>query len=243
VKIGATPLTAEWIRREHANYGAITGEFMPEVLGFDDDGQRPALAIEDLSDAFWPPPWTEARIALVRDALDSVHDVPPPPWAGSPGLDFVADWHEVERDPGPLLSLGLCSAAWLRSVLPELIAAAEKAEIDGSKLVHLDARSDNLCIRDGKAMLIDWNHASVANPVIDLAFWLPSLHAEGGPQPETLMDAPELAACAAAYFCARAGLPAIPEAPHVRPLQLAQARTSLPWAARALGLAEPGGGR
>ena len=52
--------------------------------------------------------------------------------------------------------------------------------------------------------------------------------------------APELAAWIAGYFCAHAGLEPIPEAPHVRPLQLAQGRTSLPWAARALGLPVPG---
>ena len=33
--------------------------------------------------------------------------------------------------------------------------------------------------------------------------------------------------------------PDTPEAPHVRPLQRKQARTTLPWAARALGLPPP----
>ena len=50
---------------------------------------------------------------------------------------------------------------------------------------------------------------------------------------------PGLAAWVAGYFCARAGLPDIPDAPHVRPLQRSQARTALPWAARALGLPSP----
>ena len=243
VKIGATLLTAAWIRTEHRNYGAIHGPFMPALVGFDDDRERPALAIEDLSDAAWPPPWTDSRIAAVLDVLGQVRELTPPPWAGSPGLDFVADWREVERDPRPFLGLGLCSPAWLTASLPDLIAAAEAAVIEGPALVHLDVRSDNICFRDGKAILIDWNHASIANPIIDVAFWLPSLQAEGGPPPEALIDAPELASCAAAYFCARAGLAPIPEAPHVRPLQLAQARTSLPWAARALGLGDPGGSR
>ena len=56
VKVGATALTADWIRREHLNYRTISGLFMPELLGFDDDGARPALALGDLSDADWPPP-------------------------------------------------------------------------------------------------------------------------------------------------------------------------------------------
>jgi hypothetical protein len=41
------------------------------------------------------------------------------------------------------------------------------------------------------------------------------------------------------FFAARAGLPPIPTAPHVREVQLAQLRTALPWAARALGLPPP----
>jgi hypothetical protein len=50
---------------------------------------------------------------------------------------------------------------------------------------------------------------------------------------------PEIAALLAGYFCARAGLPEIPQAPHVRRLQREQAGTSLPWAARVLGLPPP----
>jgi hypothetical protein len=85
--------------------------------------------------------------------------------------------------------------------------------------------------------VIDWNHAGIANPDLDLAFWLPSLNAEGGPLPEAILsNAPALAAWVAGFFCARAGGAPIPEAPHVRPLQVQQSRTALPWAARALGL-------
>ena len=30
-------------------------------------------------------------------------------------------------------------------------------------------------------MLVDWNWAGLGNPLVDLAFWLPSLFMEGGP--------------------------------------------------------------
>lgn len=108
VKIGTTELTAEWIRTEHRNYGALRGWFLPTVVGFDDDGLRPLLALEDMSASTWPPP-----------------------------------------------------------ILPA---------------------------------------------------------------------APGLAAWVAGYFCSHAGEDPIAEAPHVRPLQLRQARTAFPWAVRALGL-------
>jgi hypothetical protein len=63
VKIGATSWTADWLRTEYRNYRSLRGWFLPEVLGFDDDGERPVLALEDLSAAEWPPPWTDERVA------------------------------------------------------------------------------------------------------------------------------------------------------------------------------------
>ena len=125
--------------------------------------------------------------------------------------------------------------------MPTLRFATEIARLDGDSLLHCDVRSDNLCLRDGHAILIDWNFACVGNPLTDVAFWLPSLHAEGGPAPEEVLQAgaAELAALIAGYFGAHAGQPSIAEPPHVRPLQLQQAATALTWAARALHLHPP----
>jgi hypothetical protein len=240
VKIGATDLTAGWTRAEHQNYLAIHGWFMPRVLGFDDDGARPILALEDLSSAFWPPPWTAERVSAVLETLTAVHQTAPPPHLLGHTIDLGRNWRDVAQDPAAFLALGLCSAAWLEAALPALIAVAEEAPISGRSLVHLDTRSDNVCFRDGLAVLIDWNAATIGNAEIDIAFWLPSLHAEGGPSPEQILpSAPELAAFVAGFFCSRAGEPEIPEAPHVRTLQLVQSRAALPWAARALGLPAP----
>ena len=240
VKIGANDLTAGWTRTEYRTYRSLRGWFLPEVLGFDDDGSRPVLALEDLSGADWPPPWTDERVAAVLDALAAIAGTPPPDHLTAEPPDDGADWRGVAADPGPFLALGLCSATWLERALPTLIAAAAGAPFQGEALVHLDVRSDNLCFRDGRAVVIDWNHARLANPDLDVAFWLPSLHAEGGPPPdEILPDAAGLAAWVAGYFCARAGGAPVPDAPHVRGLQIRQSQTALPWAARALGLPPP----
>jgi hypothetical protein len=240
VKIGATDLTADWTRTEHRNYLGIHGRFMPRLLGFDDDGERPTLALENLSDAEWPPPWTDERVAGVVDALASIRELTPPDGLSRQSADDGANWRKVAADPRPFLALGLCSAAWLDGALPQLIDASARAPLAGNSLVHLDIRSDNLCFRGGRAIVIDWNHARLANPDLDIAFWLPSLQAEGGPSPETILpDAPELAAWVAGFFCSHAGGDPLPEAPHVRPLQLEQSRTALPWVARELGLPPP----
>jgi hypothetical protein len=242
VKIGSTALTAAWTRVEYANYRSLRGWFLPKALGFDDDGERPTLALEDLSAADWPPPWSDDRVASVLEALGAVAGTTPPEHAVDTmsDLDRSADWRAVADDPAPLLALGLCSRRWLGHALPALVEAAGTAPLAGDALVHFDIRSDNLCFRDGRAIVIDWNHAQRANAELDIAAWLPSLHAEGGPAPENILpDAPGLAAWVAGFFCARAGGPPIRDAPHVRPLQLMQSRSALPWAARALGLTPP----
>jgi hypothetical protein len=241
VKIGATDVTADWFRAEHRTLSSLHGWFLPQVLGFDDDGERPVLALEDLSAADWPPPWNDDRVAAVLDALAAISATPPPGHLERRRRDQADEWRAIAADSAPFLVLGLCSAAWLDLALPVLIEAAAEAPLGGDALVHLDIRSDNLCFRDGRAIVIDWSHAQLANPELDVAFWLPSLHAEGGPRPETVLpDAPALAAWVAGFFCAGAASAPILDAPHVRPLQLMQSRTALPWAARALGLPSPG---
>jgi hypothetical protein len=43
------------------------------------DGAHPALIIEDLSDARWPPPWSDELIDGVLTALDVVRRCAAPP--------------------------------------------------------------------------------------------------------------------------------------------------------------------
>ncbi len=246
VKIGSTDDTASWIRDEHPFY-ALAGPrpYLPVLLGWYDDGERPVLVLEDLSGAMWPPPWSSERVDAVLAALREVAESEPPP--GLPDArnsQFALDaWPEIAADPEPFLGLGLCSAAWLDRHLPVLSEAAATANFEGDALLHFDVRSDNLCFRDGRAVLIDWNFACTGDPVFDVAAWLPSLHAEGGPPPEhVLPSATPVAAIAslvAGNFGWRGAQAPIPGAPHVRPLQRKQAVTALPWAARALGLPAP----
>ena len=245
VKMATDELTASWLRDEHLTYSLLRGStFMPRYLGWYDDGSRPVLALEDLSAAEWPPPWTPERIQAVRSCLRDVSATPPPanlPMAADDHLGLRDCWDEVRRDPEPFLSLGLCGSGWLGSALPSLLQASRDAPLSGDALLHFDVRSDNICIRDGRALLVDWNWTSVGNPLCDLAFWLPSLHSEGGPAPwEILTEGTgELAAVAAGFACSHAGRAPIPTAPRLRTLQLAYARSALPWAARALGLPSP----
>lgn len=237
-KVGATAETAVQLRREYHFYARVAAGFMPALLGWE-DGEEPILLLEDLSGAFWPPPWSRERVDAVLRTLATVAATPPPP--GLPALASsrgrLASWTAVADDPVPFLSLRLCSAAWLNAALPSLLAADAAALLDGDSLVHLDVRSDNLCFVDDRVVLVDWNLACRGNPRVDVAAWLPSLAAEGGPDPMTIMpDEPELAALMSGFFAARAGLPPPEGAPRVRGVQLSQLKRALPWAVASLGL-------
>lgn len=237
VKVATTPLTARLLRGEKLVYDALSGRFMPRLLGWEDEAQ-PILIIEDLSHAHWPPPWRPGDVERVLEQIRAMH-------ASNADLEKrtllyggrEAGWPTVARDPAPLLSLGLVSARWLEEALPALIAAEAACELDGDAVTHLDLRSDNICIADGTVKFIDWAEAGIGNAEVDLGFWLPSLVFEGGPLPETILpDAPAIAALVSGFFAARAGLPVIPDAPFVRRVQREQLSTALPWAQRALGL-------
>ncbi|MEP6977490.1 MAG: phosphotransferase [Thermoleophilia bacterium] len=245
-KVATTEPLAEWFRVEHRLYREIAGPFMAELLGFDDDGKAPILLLEDLSDGIWPPPWPETGVQSVVSALAEIHATQPPEGlpVGEEWRELLMGWEEVATDAEPFLSVGIVSRPWLSAALPTLRAAAAEAQLAGDALLHLDVRSDNICLYRGRAYLVDWNWATVGNPLLDLAAWLPSLHAEGGPPPEDVIGdgAGELASLLAGFFAAQAGKPPPEGAPTVRAVQFAQLQTALPWACRALGLPPPDGG-
>ena len=238
IKCATTLPTSDWLREEYKIYTALKAPFLCRMIAWDDEGDFPFLVLEDLSDATWPPPWTDRRIELVREMLVQLASF------SLPGLLPLEDetsltdgWKEVAGDPRPFLGLGITSPGWLVRALPTLLAVDGKQVLRGGALTHTDVRSDNLCFQGDRVVLIDWNWTRRGNPLADLAFWLPSLAAEGGPAPETILpDGGSFAALLSGYLAANAGFPIIPDAPLVRQIQLKQLHTALPWAVRELGL-------
>src|SRR3954465_8083735 len=119
-------------------------------------------------------------------------------------------------------------------------AGAGGRALEGDAFLHLDARGDNACIRDGHAILVDWNWAGIGNGLVDVGGGVAGLRLEGGPEPWSVVDDSRgLAALFAGFFLALAPLPPPETAPRVREFQLRQGGVALGWAARELGLDPP----
>jgi hypothetical protein len=245
VKSAVDDATAEWVAAERRAYEALGARsFLPGFLGADDT----VLVLEDLRHHRWPPPWGRGDIDAVVAVLDELAGIPAPPWA--PELNDVRDdlrglWERVVANPAALLGLGVCSEAWLHQAAPVLVDACRNAPLEGTSIVHHDLRSDNVCLGDGGAVLIDWNLLCRGNGAVDLAYFAQTLTLEGCGDPWDIAPDvdPRLIAVVAGFFADRAPGPPLPHAPRVRAVQLAQLRVSLPWAARVLGLPPPGGVR
>ncbi len=235
VKAATDEATAGWLRDEWRVYGALQAPFLPRVMAWEPESAT--LLLEDLGEAERAPPWTDAAVDAVLRGLDAVAAADPP--AAVPALDSRAfsGWASIEADPEPFRRLTVCTDRWLKGALPVLVEAEAKAPLAGDSLLHLDVRGDNLFLRGGSAIFVDWNWARVGNAALDRAFWAPSLALDGGPSPEQVVGhAPELAAAVAGFFAHQSGLPVADATPAIRTFQFAQLQIALPWACRALDL-------
>jgi hypothetical protein len=241
-KVAVNTRTAEWLRAEHRVYSALKADWLPRVVAWSDDGRQPILMLEELSAGAWPPPWTGDMVGQLVATLAEVRRARP----AIPLVRLVTQrqglmrWRQIADDPRSFLSLGLGSVRWLQEAQPRLAEAEAAAELDGDELLHCDLKSGNVCFHAGRCLLIDWNWACRGNGLADLVQWLPSLHDEGGPRPETILPGQgPLAALLAGYRAYHAALPPPPQAPVLREQQLRWVKRALPWACRELGLPGP----
>lgn len=228
----------------------------PALLWSDDDGDWVLLGFEVAAGR--PPllPWRPDELAVVLRALDTLAEAEPlpghelRPTAELLTGDFTG-WTRIAALPADELDRLVAAAGevgpWLLAHL-DLLVAWERdalAACAGTTLVHGDLRADNVLIDHdhdgGRVALIDWPHASVGAPWLDLAFMLPSVAMQGGGAPQDLfwsrpasrgVDPERLRAAVAGlsgYFAHSALQPAPVGIPNLRRFQAAQARHAVEW--------------
>jgi hypothetical protein len=208
------------------------------------------------------PPWTPALTRVIAQSFADIHrstlGVPLPEWLARDSRPFGPSWEQIAEETEGFGSIAAAAGSaaepvqrWLQSALPELERAASTVVGPPSALVHLDARSDNLRLVDGRLYLFDLPNLTVSAPEYDLAELAQSIAVEGGPAPEQVVAwyaerlpvrEPALDAAVASlagFFARRFWEPEIPGLPRLRRFQRDQFRVCLAWAARRLGLAEP----
>ena len=191
---------------------------MPQLVGWDDDGTRPLLALEDLSDADWEVRWDAERSTRCATRSPSSRRSAPPPGT-RPARELLRRplraLADRRRRPGAVpLGSGCATRRGSIGCCPTVLAAAETAPVDGDALCHLDVRSDNLCFRDGRALLRRLELVLAREPRLDVAAWLPSVASKAARSPGRSFPAPaELAAFIAGVWAAVAGLPPPETAP------------------------------
>ena len=207
------------------------------VLVFEDiDGRNPAL------------PWRAEELERVLEALTSLAATLTPspiqaPTAGERFIQAFQCWQRLVTAPPPHLD------AWSARYAERLATLEQKAvaAVTGDTLLHFDTRADNLILTPDRVYVVDWPHACIGAPLVELVGFAPSVAMQGGPQPEELLasyppgrSAPAAAitavvAAIAGYFTWSALQPPPPGIPTVRAFQAAQGVVARAWLAQRTG--------
>jgi aminoglycoside phosphotransferase (APT) family kinase protein len=150
--------------------------------------------------------------------------------------DLLDAWDLIQADPSGL-------PAALLDRVPEMLDRQQLARevTAGDRLVHWDARADNILLRDDQAVLLDWAWACRGAPWLDTLLLALDFRIQGGPDADAFLAASPLTgdvpgehlasvvAAAAGVGHERARRPAPPGLPTIRTWQAHWAAVALAW--------------
>jgi len=238
----ANPDTPGIHRREAEVVAALPREAaVPRLLWtYDEDGWV-ALGFTDIEGRTPAQPWRQDELDLVVVGLQRLHAVltPAPVQSSSAAHAFathIRGWDELKSTHAPGLD------AWSMKNLDQLVEleASAPTMLSGNTLLNFDVRADNILISGDTAYFVDWPLARIGPPFVDWLGLAPSVHMQGGPNPEELLrgvrlgDVSEQAinatlASLTGYFLAHSRRPPPPGIPTVRAFQAAQGVVALEW--------------
>jgi aminoglycoside phosphotransferase (APT) family kinase protein len=233
---------------------------VPRLRGVAESGTWVALVLADVDGAAPALPWQPSQLALVIAAIDRLASTLTPAPVQAPTMAqryarVFTGWRELAAaagtDGADRMSADRAGAdltrldPWSRAHVGELAAleATWEEHAAGGTLLHSDLRADNLLLGPDGVVVVDWPHACLGAPFVDLVLFAPSVAMQGGPQlPELLalsrhgrsVPRGSLTAvlCAlAGYFTRQALLPPPPGLPTLRAFQAAQGAVARRWLA------------
>lgn len=239
-------------RREIAIAGALPPSApVSRLLWSYDRADWVALIFEDIAGTHPQQPWRADELARVLDALNELATtLTPSPVTESIAVrardsdDLNAAWWAQVRRAAPR-DLDPWAARHLDALIALEVAAPAAA--DGDTLLHLDLRADNLLLTPKRVYIVDWPHAQIGAPWLDLVGMAPSVAMQGGPEPEALLSGQPLLhdadpaaldafiALLAGYFTWSALQPPPSGLPTLRAFQDAQGLVARRWLARRRG--------
>jgi hypothetical protein len=215
----------------------------PRLLWSGDGDDWAALVFEDVDGHTPPLPWRPADWRRVHDAVVALTAGLTPSPVDLPAVGDYADlftgWHSLAADPALAARLD----PWARENLGRLAALEVRgpAAAAGDTLVHCDLRADNVLLAGERVLFVDWPHASVGAPWVDLLGMLPSVAMQGGPDPAEVWRTSPLARDAdpaavdavlaglTGFFVHSSLLPDPPGLPTLRRFQAMQGEPALAW--------------
>jgi len=204
-----------------------------------------ALAFEDVDGVHPSLPWRPGELRRVLEMVTAMAAAltrhPHDPSIADRLRESFAGWRRLAaaHAAGDDLT-GL--DPWAARHLDRLarLEAAWPQATEGSALLHLDLRADNLLLTP-TGVAVDWPYACAGAAWVDLLLLLPSVAMQGGPDPEPTFAAhpvaagadpwavtTALAACAG-YLAEGSHLPPPPGLPTLRAFQHGQAVVALEW--------------
>ena len=155
---------------------------VPALLGSYDDGDWVALVLEDVDGLPPVEPWRPTELARVVGAMaELTARLTPSPITARPVTESdegnFRGWRTLAADPALAAPLGADVVARL-----DRFAAIEATWTEaaaGDALVHGDLRADNILLTPDRVVFVDWPHALIGAPWLDLLFLLPSAAATG----------------------------------------------------------------